>query len=239
MMEETSAYLLAVAQGVTDSFSGRPHPEQVRPILENLWNEAGLSAGQVQEIQWLGGDEEYWLGALDESFGFSADTARFHWPVTPLLPHVMLQASARTIEAGQRELVLLAQETGGQAVILLLASPAIARSQGTAPRARIGLKLALSSKPDGLLKAAREAWEKSGREPGDVRWLTSARRPANPSATPFSAARWLDVDRKLPTGDLFMLAALAKRLAEGDSGAGLLYSDGQAKSGLVTFLERA
>lgn len=238
-MDETGTYLVAFAQGAAETLSGRPHIEKVLPVLEELLKKCGPGAGQVQEIHWHGGDDDYWLGGLGEAQGFAQDVARFHWPVTPLLPHAMLHLVSRSIDAGQRDLVLLAQETGGQVIALLLASVAAAGRLNAAPPARIGLKLAVSSAQGGLLQASGTAWEQSGRDPRSVRWITSARRGARTGEHPFPSARWLDAEPDTPAGDLFMLAALAVRLGEDAEGAGLLFTGGPTKSGFVTFLESA
>jgi len=237
MMAELEAYLIAAARGPLQSLSARPHIEQVQPILDELLKTSGAPARRVQEIHWHGGGDEYWLSGLGETYGFANEMARFFWPVTPLLAHTLLHLTARVLISGERELVILAQETGEQAAALLLASPAAVGRYNLVPRARVGAKLALSSTPNGLLAAARAALESAGQEMGDVRMLAAARR-INTTGDPFPGAQWISPGPELPSGDFFLLAELVKRLEQEKQQCGLLISTGPQKSGLVTLLER-
>jgi hypothetical protein len=251
---ESEAYLIAAAQGAVQAFSGRGHAQQVRPTLEALLGGAGVPPRSVQEIHWHGGDDEYWLGSLDESFGFAPDVARFQWPVTPLLVHYVVQSSARAMEAKDRELVIVAQETGGQVCALLLASPVVVGRHNLSPQARVARKFSLSSRPGGLIPAAMAALEKADRleaeqatedevaaselpQPGVVQWCATARKGL-PGMESFRGAQWLLPGGDLPSGDLFLLAALSARLAESKAPRGMLLSEGSQKAGLATVLER-
>ncbi len=258
----SEAYLIAATHGNVSSLSSHSHAGQVRPILQELFKKSGAPARRVQALHWHGGDQEFWLSSLDSSprfgelqetmLGFLPEMARYQWPAVPLLVHYALQSTARAIEDEDADLVLLAQETGDQAVALLLASPAVVGIYNLSPRARISRKLALSSAPDGLLKAACIALNKPVREtpvpdadqpnPADVQWLAAAKRLA-PAQSPsqdeyFPGARWLLPGKELPPGDLFLLCALVDRLEGEKAQRGLLLSEGPQKSGLVTVVER-
>jgi hypothetical protein len=164
--------------------------------------------------------------------------------------------------------VILAQETGEQAVVLLLASPSAVGLYNLSPRACLGHKFAISSAPDGLLRAAGSALKKANQaladkeaaqnvlnpptnekdpsskkaaeqETGEVQWIAAARRPDTASLkTAFPQARWLGPDQEVPPGDLFLLCALVSRLEAEKARQGLLLSEGPQKSGLVTLVER-
>jgi len=250
----SEAYLIAAVQGNISSLSGHPHVEQVRPILQRLFEKSGVPARRVQELHWHGGDQEFWLNSLGTAFGFTQELARFQWPGTVLLAHWMLQSAARSIEAGDRDLVILAQETGDQVVALLLASPDAVGIYNLSPRARLGQKLTLSSAPGGLLAAASAVLEKADGSPADrsladqeavdqgsteIQWVAAARQPeADSINASFRAARWLGSDKEVPPGDLFLLCALVGQLEEDKAQRGLLLSEGPQKSGLVTLVER-
>jgi len=245
----SEAYLIAATQGNVSSFSSLSHAGQVEPILQTLFEKSGVPPRRIREIHWHGGDEEFWLSSLGQTLGFAPDLARFQWPTVPLLAHSALQNIARSIEDGEADLVLLAQETAGQAVVLLLASPGAVGVYNLSPKARIGQKLALSSAPNGLLKAAcvalnkvdRESAEQDAEPPGAVnmQWLASAKRLDAPSAEEiFPGARWVKPGEETPPGDLFLLRALVTRLEEEKAQRGLLLSEGPQKSGLVTLVER-
>jgi hypothetical protein len=262
----SEAYLIAVSQGKISPLSDISHLEQVRPILQSLFEKGGAPVRRIQEIHWHGGDEEFWFNSLGRSMGFAPDLAGFLWPPTALLGHVQLQNMARAIEAGERDLVILAQETGEQAVALLLASPSAVGLYNLSPRACLSHKLAVSSAPDGLLKAAFSALKKADEslagqgleedtaseetspaspgnrmEPkdGKVQWIAAALRP-DPAAlkAAFPGARWLGADHTVPPGDLFLLSALIGRLEVEKAHRGLLLSEGSQRSGLVTLVER-
>lgn len=236
-MAEMEAYLIAAAQGPVQTLSAAPRSEQVRPILESLLQISGVPARRVQEIHWHGGEDEYWLNRLGEAHGFGTDLARFFWPVTPLLPHTILQLTARAVESGDRDLVLLAQESSGRAVALLLASPAAVGRHNLIPRARIGAKLSLSGSVDDLPSAAKKSLEQVGQELDGLAFLAAA-RPARALANLFPGAQWILPGADLPSGDLFLLAALLQRLEGEQRKCGLLLSSGPQKSGLATLLER-
>lgn len=238
----SEAYLIAAARGSVLSLSGKPHAEQVQPILTELFEKSGAPARRLQEVHWHGGDQDFWLSSsLGPSAGFSPDLARFQWPAVALLAHLELQNCARAIEAGERDLVLLAQEAGDQVVVLLLASPAAVGTHNLSPMARLDLRFALSSAPAGLLKSARTALDKADKEqePAEIQWIASARRlePAALKAA-FPSAQVLAPGADTPVADLFLLHALVSRLVEEKAGWGLLLSEGPQKSGLVTRVER-
>jgi hypothetical protein len=150
------------------------------------------------------------------------------------------------METGEADLVLLAQETGDQAVVLLLASPAVVGEYNLSAQVRIQRKLALSSIPDGLLTSAWAALSKPGQEESEqpnvagVQWLAAAKRlwQPSPAGDSFPGAKWIQPDKELPPGDLFLLSALADRLEAEKAQRGLLLSEGPQKSGLVTLVER-
>jgi hypothetical protein len=238
----SEAYLIAAAQAGISSISGKPHIEQIQPALQDLFDHAGAPARRVQEVHWHGGDQEFWLSSLGPSFGFSPGLARFQWPPFALLVHSQLQNSARAIEAGERDLVLLAQEAGDQAILLLLASPAAVGTYNLSPYARLDQKFTLSSAPDGLLQNARAGLEKAdqGRDdPVEIQYLASARRLEQAEfRAAFPSALWLGPDGQTPAADLFLLQALASRLVQEKARWGLLLSEGPLKSGLATRVER-
>ncbi|HEX9018505.1 MAG TPA: hypothetical protein VF806_04935 [Anaerolineaceae bacterium] len=236
-MPDFEAYLVATAQGDIEPFTSRPHIEQARPVLQALLALSGAPAKRIQEIHWHGGDEEFWLSGLGQSDDFSPSLARFHWPVTALLPHVILQSAGRALESGDRDLVILAQETAGTLITLLLASPAAVGRHNLTPRARLSTKLTFSSTPDGPLPAALTALEKSGQAASEIAWLGASRR-FNGAQQAFPAARWVGLGPQTPAGDLFVFAALVDCLVTEKSAAGLLVSEGPQKSGLATLVER-
>lgn len=234
-MAEKACYLAGAARGPVQSLSGQPRVAQVEPVLKKLLDGAGVKTDAIQEIHWLGGDDEFWLSGLGRAAGFAPGLARFQWPAVPLLAHTILQSAARVVEAGEKDLVILAQEAGGEAELLLLASQEAVQNGHLVPIARIGFKRAVSAVPDGLLPAAQSALAAAGQP--DIQWLAAARQIAAGSA--FSAAQWLYPGADLPSGDLFLFSALAARLAQENARYGLLVSEGPQKSGLVTLLEVA
>jgi hypothetical protein len=165
----SEAYLIAISFGKLSPLSDISHVEQVRPILQSLFQKSGVPARRVQEIHWHGGDDEFWFNGLGRLAGLPPEVAGFHWPATALLAHTQLQNMARTIEAGGRDLVILAQETSGQVVTMLLASPSAVGIYNLSPRACLGHKLAVSSAPDGLLKTAFLALKKADEVAARVR----------------------------------------------------------------------
>jgi hypothetical protein len=254
------AFLVAAAQGYLKPISGQSHVEQVEPILRELLEKSGAPGRWIEEIHWHGGDQEFWLSALGPSqgasLGFVPEIARFQWPAVALLAHASLHSLARAIEAGDANLVLLAQEAGDQVAALLLASPAAVGNHHLAPRARLDRKMAISSLPDGLLNAARAGLGRE--EPGqdrekpaensppqsDIQWLAMAGRNDLPAFQPqalrevFPAALRLDLPAGTPSADLFLLKALVERLEDRQAQHGLLVSQGPQRSGLATFVER-
>ena len=237
-MAEAQAYLIAAARGAIQSLSGKPLAEQARPILEQLFQN-GIPARRIQEIHWHGREDEYWLNNLGETQGFSPDIARFFWASAPLIAHSMLHLAARAIEAGERELVILAQESGDQVSALLIGSPAAVEESSAAPRLRIANKLVLSSRPNGLSSAIAAVLTKAGQDPAGVHLIASARQPAQAAGEKaFANARWLTPGGEIHAGDYFLLPALADALEAGQGQRGLLVSEGPQKSSLVTVFER-
>jgi hypothetical protein len=257
------AYLIAAIRGTISSLPGDPRAGQAWRILRELLGKTGVPARRVQALHWHGGDEGSWISSLCHSPrdgesqkpapGFPPKAALFQWPAAPLLAHASLQSVARAIEAGDTDLVILAQECGGQVVACLLASPALVGIYNLSPQAVIRRKLASSSADGGLIKAAATALPHAGRdgdepEPAgpcaaEVEWLAASSRPepssqAISSEDGFPAARWLDLDPEDPTGDLFLLLALLNRLGKEKARWGLLLSEGRQRSGLATCLER-
>lgn len=230
----SEAYLIAAALGSLQLLSGRSRAEQVRPLLDELLGKTGVPSRRLQELHWLGGDDEYWLSSLDLQ---NEQAARFQWPAGPLLAHFVLQACSRAVESGERDLILLGQETGGRAVLLLLASPAAVGRHNLAPRVRVGPRLSLGGTGGGLTAAARAALENAGLDLQQIEWLAAGRKlEARPAAPAFPSARWLLPDDRTPGGDLFLFSALADRLEK--EKLALLLSQGPQKSGLVTLVER-
>ncbi len=249
----SEAYLIAANQGSLNPFSSQPHAEQIRPVLQELFEKSGCAPRRVRQLHWHGGDQEFWLASLGQTFGFAPDLARYQWPSLPLLAHSSLQGIARTIEAGDTDLVLLAQETGDQLVVLLLASPSAVGLYNLSPRACLRHKLAVSGAPGGLLQAARAALQKASQKPAEedpagegeskretitVQWLAAARRMGAAQDAAFPGARWVTPSAEIPPGDLFLLHALVKRLEEEKEQYGLLISEGPYRSGQATLLER-
>jgi hypothetical protein len=236
-MAEREAYLVASAHGAVQTISGRSRYEQSQPILRDLLGDNPQAARRVQEIHWHGGEDEYWLGRLGEADGFGPGLARFFWPVTPLLTHTLLHSAARAIESGERELIILAQESSGQAVILLLASRGAVEQYQLSPRTRIGRKIALTGGQDALLPAARSALESAGQDLQSLRLLGTARKLGGAEAS-FPGSDWVIPGPDLLGGDFFMLAAMDKMMEEKHLPAAALISYGSQKSGLLTVLER-
>ena len=83
----SQAFLIAASQGENNALSGAPIADQARPILLDLFKQAGLQPQRLQEIHWCGGDPDYWLTSLIHQVGFSAEIARFQWPVARLISH--------------------------------------------------------------------------------------------------------------------------------------------------------
>lgn len=236
-MANMEAYIVAAELGAVQPLSAAPRSEQVRPILDGLLKTSGVSARDVQEFHWHGGEDEYWLNRLGEAQGFSPDMVRFFWPVTPLLPHSIFHLSARAIEAGDRDLIFLGQEHSGNAVALLMASSSAVERYNLSPRVRVGAKLTLNSGADGLLASARKALGHAGQM--DRPPLLAASRLISAADGTFPGAQWLLPGPNLPGGDLFLLAGLVIHLDDDQQSRGLLLSSGPQKSGLVTMLEHA
>lgn len=257
------AYLIAAIRGTISSLSVDSRAGQAWRILQDLLGKSGVPARRVQALHWHGGEGAAWMPSLCPSPGdgesqkpapgFLPETALFQWPAAPLLAHASLQSAARAIEAGDADLVVLAQESGDQVAACLLASPTPVGIYNLSPRAAIRCKLALSSAPGGLLKAAAAALRHANREDADqgpagpgaaeVDWLAALSwlEPSSQAISPedgFPAARWLDPEQQDPAGDLFLLLALLDRLEEEKARWGLLLSEGQQRSGLATCLER-
>jgi|GEM_PF-1263135 len=240
----SQAFLIAASQGENNALSGAPIADQARPILLDLFKQAGLQPQRLQEIHWCGGDPDYWLTSLIHQVGFSAEIARFQWPVAPLISHFVLQNAARSIETGARDLILLSQVSGERVTALLLASPAAVGRYNLAPRARIAacFSIGLDSKqragsPEAFLETARSVIEKSGEDLADVHLLAAERLPANKAVNKgFPSASWLN--SSVRGGDYALLHALVSRLEEEKQRFGLLLSTGPQSTGLATLVER-
>jgi len=229
----TEAYLIAGVTGLIEPISSKPRTEQVRKTLDELLQKTGVPSGRIQELHWLGGDDEFWLSSVE---GENDQMVRFQWPAGPLLAHYMLQSCVRTIESGETDLILLAQEVGGQAVLLMLASPSAVGRHNLSPRVRIGPLFSLNAGKGGLA-AARAALERKGLDPGAVQWLAASRALETPSAnSAFPAAQRLQPAGDVLAADLFLFNAIADRLEKGK--LALLLSLGPQRSGLGTLVER-
>lgn len=240
----SQAFLIAANQGENSALSGVPLADQVRPMLLDLFNRAGLQPQRLQEIHWCGGDPDYWLTSLIEQVGFSVDIARFQWPVAPLISHFVMQNAARSIETGARDLILLSQVSGDRVAALLLASPAAVGRYNLAPRARIAacFSIGLDSKqragsPEAFLESGRSVIEKNGEDLAEVHLLAAERPPSNKAVGEvFPSASWLNPSVR--GGDYALLDALVSRLEEEKQHFGLLLSTGPQNTGLATLVER-
>ena len=235
----SAALLIAAAQGPVSTMTGMPYDEQIQPLLESLLTRTALPARAVQELHWFSASEEYWFTALAQRVNLAPDLPHFHWPAVPLLSHAILQSISRAIEVGERDLVLLGQQSGELALVLLLASQSAMDQHHLVGRATIDGRADLNRRPDGFVKAAARRLSAAGRSPADIRMIASP--------VPLTAA---EVKAALPsakgllsgsgpqTGDLFLFDRLVSALEDSHQSHGLLISTGPHGSGLATWVER-
>jgi hypothetical protein len=247
----TEAYIISARTSPVDLAALEDDPAQL--LTRNLLDSVGIPARRVQEIYWVGLEEvlkqdgQKIASAQQES---GSGTAVFLWPQSPLLAHHTLHALARTIEAGERDMIILGQLGNNlEGAVLLLASPVVVGRYNLLPRARIGKRIVHPSA--GFLGAAHSALETRAEEsedeetavsPGaaDVSWLAAAAPiGSEPLEKVFPAADWLlPASTEAPAFDLFLLVCLLKRLEEMRQPCGMLVSASSWGTTMGTLIER-
>lgn len=256
------AYLIDTAAGQIKA--GWPRAELVRDVLLNLFGKTGAPARRLQEIHWLESSAnllEPGLLAQTRDIGLLDTLAVFQWPSAPLLAHFVLQAAVRSIAAGERDLVLVAQfgQTGqlsqDHLIMLLLASPQAVGRHNLAPQVRFARMRSLNGRAAGFAETLRELsapdpveedqQENTENEspksstPLPIRWLGAARPVAGLVVNDiFPGADWVGPDPETPAGDLFVLGRLLERLAEQKDRCGVWLTEGPQTVRLATLIER-
>jgi len=174
-----------------------------------FWLTSGVLADSQSINDWLKSErvQPRWIdeviritdnGAEDslKVSGIGVGVPQFNWASGQYSEHLFLQAACREIEVGERRLILLLSDSGGQRVGVLLASPSAVGMYNLMPQAYLEefFSLRLPDAEVNVLEILSSELLKKGRKAAQVKALllvqAQAKRPVK-AETDFSGAAWV------------------------------------------------
>lgn len=230
----SEAYLIDFLQIPIERCGGELLPvHDIKALMDPLLLAKGLPVHRLEEIHIFGGSQS------PRTAGLGNQTAWFQWPSGGLLPHFVLNACCRSIEAGEVDLAVLIEETQSGYTLLVLGSPKAVGKYNLPPRARLGPYRFVPDGETSVFSVVREFVQTSGMDPNEVQRIAAPGLQAQEDLdTNFPYARLLLDNFHKDETSFSILSTLVSQLETDRLRLGLLCSKHTRQPSLVTLVER-